>query len=102
MLDTTRLAEFVKLADRLADALRHQPILSIGEAQTLADYDAFRTTVLKNTGVSFCTRRHFGRPLPGETQQYLRFAYSGIDVPMIKEGMAKLAVVKLRVWWRSR
>ena len=41
MLDTTRLAEFVKLADRLADALRHQPILSIGEAQTLADYDAF-------------------------------------------------------------
>jgi DNA-binding transcriptional MocR family regulator len=41
--------------------------------------------------VSFCTRRHFGRPLPGEKEQYIRFAYSGIDAPDIEEGMKKLA-----------
>jgi aspartate aminotransferase len=55
------------------------------------DVEAFRKTVLQKTGVSFCTRKHFGRPLPGETEQYIRFAYSGIDVPLIKEGMKKLA-----------
>jgi len=54
------------------------------------DVEEFRKLCLKETGVSFCTRRHFGRPLPGETEQYVRFAYSGIDLPEIKEGMAKL------------
>ena len=28
----------------------------------LTDYDDFRRTVLHETGVSFCTRLHFGRP----------------------------------------
>ena len=55
------------------------------------DVEEFRKLCLHETGVSFCTRRHFGRPLPGETQQYVRFAYSGIDVSQINEGMAKLA-----------
>ncbi len=55
------------------------------------DVEEFRKLCLRETGVSFCTRRHFGRPLPGETEQYVRFAYSGIDVPLIKEGMRKLA-----------
>jgi aspartate/methionine/tyrosine aminotransferase len=57
----------------------------------LKDVEEFRKLCLHETGVSFCTRRHFGRPLPGETQQYVRFAYSGIDVSQINEGMAKLA-----------
>jgi len=57
----------------------------------ITDVEEFRKLCLKETGVSFCTRRHFGRPLPGETEQYVRFAYSGIDVPEIKEGMKKLA-----------
>jgi aspartate/methionine/tyrosine aminotransferase len=57
----------------------------------IADVEEFRKLVLQKTGVSFCTRKHFGRPLPGETEQYIRFAYSGIDVPLIKEGMKKLA-----------
>jgi len=57
----------------------------------IADVEEFRKLVLRETGVSFCTRKHFGRPLPGETEQYIRFAYSGIDMPMIKEGMKKLA-----------
>jgi aspartate/methionine/tyrosine aminotransferase len=55
------------------------------------DVEEFRKLCLHETGVSFCTRRHFGRPLPGETKQYVRFAYSGIDVSQINEGMAKLA-----------
>ena len=57
----------------------------------LKDVEEFRKLCLHETGVSFCTRRHFGRPLPGETQQYVRFAYSGIDVSQINEGMAKVA-----------
>ncbi len=57
----------------------------------IADVEEFRKLILQKTGVSFCTRKHFGRPLPGETEQYIRFAYSGIDVPMIREGMKKLA-----------
>jgi hypothetical protein len=40
--------------------------------------------------VSFCTRKHFGRVLPGETQQYVRFAYSGLEVPRIREGLRRL------------
>jgi aspartate/methionine/tyrosine aminotransferase len=55
------------------------------------DVEGFRKLCLEEIGVSFCTRRHFGRPLPGETEQYIRFAYSGIEVPQIKEGLAKLA-----------
>ena len=45
---------------------------------------------LRATGVSFCTRRHFGSTQPGETQQYVRFAYSGIGVDDIKVGLQGL------------
>ena len=54
------------------------------------DYEQFRLDCLRATGVSFCTRLHFGRALPGETERYIRFAYSGIDTPEIVEGLAKL------------
>jgi aspartate/methionine/tyrosine aminotransferase len=50
----------------------------------------FADAALRATGVSFCTRRHFGRPLPGETQQFVRFAYSGISVDDINTGIGKL------------
>ena len=55
----------------------------------LGDYDQFRRTVLHETGVSFCTRLHFGRPLAGEENFYIRLAYSGIDTAEIKEGLEK-------------
>jgi aspartate/methionine/tyrosine aminotransferase len=54
-----------------------------------SDYDDFRRTVLQETGVSFCTRLHFGRPLAREKQYYIRLAYSGIDTEEIKEGLGK-------------
>lgn len=53
-------------------------------------YDEFRVTALEKTGVSFCTRLHFGSELPGETNRYVRFAYSGINIPEMEEGLAKL------------
>ncbi len=56
----------------------------------LTDYDSFRKTVLQQTGVSFCTRLHFGRPLEGEDQYYIRLAYSGINTPEIEKGLGKL------------
>lgn len=54
------------------------------------DYGDFADDILSKTGVSMCTRAHFGRPLPGETRKYVRFAYSGIDVDRIEEGLGRL------------
>jgi aspartate/methionine/tyrosine aminotransferase len=54
------------------------------------DVAEFATAALHNTGVSFCTRRHFGRPQAGETQNYVRFAYSGINTEEITEGLGNL------------
>jgi aspartate/methionine/tyrosine aminotransferase len=58
----------------------------------LTSYDELRRAALEETGVSFCTRLHFGRALPGEKESYVRFAYSGITVPLIEEGLGKLNV----------
>ena len=55
----------------------------------ISDYEVFRRAALEATGVSFCSRIHFGRMLPGETERYIRFAYSGINVADIQEGIAK-------------
>jgi aspartate/methionine/tyrosine aminotransferase len=59
-------------------------------AMGFTDVTAFADAALRATGVSFCTRRHFGRPLPGESEQYVRFAYSGISVDDIQLGLGKL------------
>jgi aspartate/methionine/tyrosine aminotransferase len=56
----------------------------------LTNYDDFRKTVLRESGVSVCTRLHFGRALDGEKDFYMRLAYSGIDTSDIKEGLMKL------------
>jgi aspartate/methionine/tyrosine aminotransferase len=55
-------------------------------ATTLAEFAA---AALRKTGVSFCTRHHFGRPLEGEYGAYIRLAYSGIDIADIREGLAR-------------
>jgi aspartate/methionine/tyrosine aminotransferase len=54
------------------------------------DVAAFSTAALHETGVSFCTRRHFGRPQPGEVEQYIRLAYSGIEIDDITNGLGLL------------
>jgi aspartate/methionine/tyrosine aminotransferase len=60
------------------------------QAKGFNDVSEFATAALHNTGVSFCTRRHFGRPQPGEDRQYVRFAYSGISSADIREGLGLL------------
>jgi len=57
--------------------------------KNLTNYDAFRKTLLNETGVSVCTRLHFGRALEGEENFYIRLAYSGINMSEIKEGLGK-------------
>jgi len=51
---------------------------------------AFATAALHRTGVSFCTRKHFGRPQPGEIDHFVRFAYSGLSCADIEEGLSGL------------
>lgn len=55
----------------------------------LTNYNTFRKTLLKETGVSVCTRLHFGRAMEGEKNFYIRLAYSGINTSEIKEGLGK-------------
>jgi len=57
----------------------------------LSSVTDFAAEALHHTGVSFCTRHHFGSAQPDETQHYIRFAYSGIDVEDITEGIGRLA-----------
>jgi len=52
--------------------------------------DELQIGALENSGVSFCTRNHFGRPSAGEKDYFIRFAYSGIGIKDIKEGLQKL------------
>ena len=51
------------------------------------DLNQFRLESLRNTGVSFCTRNHFGTPQKGESEQYIRLAYSGISRDEIEDGL---------------
>ena len=53
------------------------------------DLENFRVDALKHTGVSFCTREHFGTPFSNEKGHYIRFAYSGITRKDISEGLDK-------------
>jgi aspartate/methionine/tyrosine aminotransferase len=55
-----------------------------------SDVASFATAALHHTGVSFCTRMHFGRPQPGEQDFFVRFAYSGLSVDDIHEGLSGL------------
>lgn len=53
--------------------------------------DELRKAALQETGLSFCTRVHFGRRLATETEHYVRLAYSGIEVAQIEEAMDRFA-----------
>lgn len=62
--------------------LRHKGYQDVAELARAA---------LHETGVSFCTRHHFGTRQKEETEHYIRLAYSGISVEMITEGIGRLA-----------
>ena len=55
------------------------------------DVAKFATDALHNSGMSFCTRKHFGRPADNEKGNYIRLAYSGINNPQIDRGLTRLA-----------
>ncbi len=65
-------------------------VTGVMQRKGFTDVEEFRKACLQETGVSFCSRLHFGRRLPGEKEQYIRFAYSGIDLFEIKEALARL------------
>lgn len=53
------------------------------------DLEEFRKTALKETGVSFCGRHHFGKPLDNENEHYIRLAFSGISKSHLEEGLLR-------------
>jgi aspartate/methionine/tyrosine aminotransferase len=65
-------------------------ITGVMKKKGFSDYETARKSILHETGVSVCSRLHFGRPLPGEKEYYIRLAYSGIDTAEIEEGLGKL------------
>ena len=65
-------------------------ISGVMQKKGFTDYDDFRRAVLHETGVSVCTRLHFGRALEGEKDFFIRLAYSGIDKAEIIEGLGRL------------
>ncbi|MEE9190109.1 MAG: aminotransferase class I/II-fold pyridoxal phosphate-dependent enzyme, partial [Candidatus Neomarinimicrobiota bacterium] len=65
-------------------------VSEIGRRKGFNNVTKLQEETLHNTGVSFCTRNHFGRPLQGEKDFFIRLAYSGINIDKIEEAMAKL------------
>jgi aspartate/methionine/tyrosine aminotransferase len=65
-------------------------VTGLMERKGLESYDELRRAALEQAGVSFCTRLHFGRALPGEERRYVRLAYSGISAERIREGLGRL------------
>ena len=65
-------------------------ISAIMKRKNITDVNVLMKQALTETNVSFCTRKHFGRTVKNEMGDYLRFAYSGINVDNINEGMARL------------
>ncbi len=64
-------------------------VTELMKSKGFSDENAFRKAVLEATGVSFCTRLHFGRGQQGEENKYVRFAYSGIPLEDLVEGLNK-------------
>lgn len=54
------------------------------------DYKAFAEDVLVKTGVSFCTREHFGKKADNETENFIRLAFSGVNCTQIEKACQAL------------
>jgi len=65
-------------------------VSKVMERKGLTDVNDLMRGALVQTDVSFCTRKHFGRPLPGRDNNFIRFAYSGISVADIEVGLQRL------------
>jgi aspartate/methionine/tyrosine aminotransferase len=65
-------------------------VTQVMQRKGLMQVNQLMDQALTQADVSFCTRNHFGRPLPGEAQHYIRLAYSGIDAGDIEVGLWRL------------
>lgn len=65
-------------------------ITEVYERLGATSLEDFRCRTLEATGVSFCTREHFGASLSEEPQKFIRFAFSGIPTKDIREGIGRL------------
>ena len=65
-------------------------VSAIMDRKGFTNVNQLMNEALTETNVSFCTRNHFGRTVREEKDFYVRFAYSGIDVADIEEGMERL------------
>jgi aspartate/methionine/tyrosine aminotransferase len=65
-------------------------VTAVMQRMGFGQYEDFRRAALEATGVSFCTRMHFGTPLPEERERYIRLSYSGIGIEGIEEGVQRL------------
>jgi aspartate/methionine/tyrosine aminotransferase len=99
--------ELQRRRDAALDALKQVPGLTVAKPDAtfylfpnvtrtvdkmgFKDVSEFATGALRNTGVSFCTRHHFGTRQSDEAQHYIRLAYSGISCEDIREGIGRLA-----------
>ena len=88
--------EGVKVATPNSTFYLFPDISSVYEGLGSTSLEELRSATLRRTGVAYCTREHFGSPLPGEARKFVRFAFSGISVDRIREG-----VTKLRDYWGS-
>ena len=64
-------------------------VTEVLENKGLRNSIELQETVLKDTGVAFCPRGYFCTPLLDEKEHYVRFAYAGIGLDDIREGMAR-------------
>ena len=66
-------------------------VTGLMERKGLTTYDELRRAALEQTGVSFCTRLHFGRALPGEAQPTCASpTRASPAIAEIREGLGKL------------
>ena len=64
-------------------------VTEVLEKKGLRNSTELQEAVLKDTGVAFCPRSYFCTPLLDEKEHYVRFAYAGIGLDDICEGMAR-------------
>ena len=91
-----RAIDGVQVPDTAATFYLFVDVSAVFERMGDGDPHQFRVDTMHSTGVSFCSRTHFGRELPGEGRTWVRFAYSGIDAGDAAEGLERL-----KDYWES-
>lgn len=54
-------------------------------AVDITDIEDFRRKFHQKSGVSFCTRAHFGKETNRETEKDVCFTFSGVNIQMFKK-----------------